>query len=113
MQPQKSIYFNSGNQSCYAYIFMLMPYYTRAHSFATCFVCDNYFEGSIKAAKRNNRGSLDRLILCSLKIGIPSDFQKLQNNNNKKEKLLEIIEETLLSLNNAIYLFMISELQTA
>lgn len=112
MQPQKSIYFNSGSQSCYAYIFMLMPYYTRAHSFATCFVCDNYFERSIKAAKRNNRGSLDRLILCSLKIGIPSDFQKLQNNNNKKEKL-EIIEETLLSLNNAIYLFMIFELQTA
>ena len=92
---------------------MLMSYYARAHLFATCFVCDNYFERSINAAKRNNRGSLDRLTLCSLKIGIPSDFQKLQNNNNKKEKLLEIIEETLLSCNNAIYLFMISELQTA
>ena len=31
---------------------------------------------------------------------IPSDFQKFLNNNNNKERLFEIIEETLLSHNN-------------
>ena len=31
---------------------------------------------------------------------IPSDFQKFLNNNNNKERLLEIIEETVLSHNN-------------
>ena len=33
-------------------------------------------------------------------MGIPSDFQKFLNNNNNKERLFEIIEETLLSHNN-------------
>ena len=33
-------------------------------------------------------------------MGIPSDFQKFLNNNNNKERLFEIIEETFLSHNN-------------
>ena len=64
------------------------------------FVCDTYFEKSIKAAERNNRGSSDRLVVRSSKMRIPSDFQKFLNNNNNKERLFEIIEETLLSHNN-------------
>ena len=64
------------------------------------FVCGTYFEKSIKAAERNNRGSSDRLVVRSSKMRIPSDFQKFLNNNNNKERLFEIIEETLLSHNN-------------
>ena len=64
------------------------------------FVCDTYFEKSIKAAERKNRGSSDRLVVRSSKMRIPSHFQKFLNNNNNKERLFEIIEETLLSHNN-------------
>ena len=56
------------------------------------FVCGTYFEKSIKAAERNNRGSSDRLVVRSSKMRIPSDFQKFLNNNNNKERLLEIIK---------------------
>ena len=60
------------------------------------FVCGTYFEKSIKAAERNNnRGTSDRLVVRSSKMRIPSDFQKFLNNNNNKERLLEIIEETV------------------
>ena len=64
------------------------------------FVCGTYFEKSIKAAERNNRGSSDRLVVHSSKMRITSDFQKFLNNNNNKDRLFEIIEETLLSYNN-------------
>ena len=52
------------------------------------FVCGTYFEKSIKAAERNNRGSSDRLVVRSSKMRIPSDFQKFLDNNNNKERLL-------------------------
>ena len=64
------------------------------------FVCDIYFERSIKAAERSNRGSLDKLVVPSSKIRILSDFQKLLNNSNTKERLFEIIKEILLSQSN-------------
>ena len=64
------------------------------------FVSDTYFERSIKAAERNNRGSSDRLFVRSSKMHIPSDFQKFLNNDNNKERLFEIIEETLRTHNN-------------
>ena len=64
------------------------------------FVCDTYFEKSIKVAERNNRASSERLVVHSSKMRIPSDFQKFLNINNNKERLFEIIEETLLSHNN-------------
>ena len=64
------------------------------------FVCDTYFEKSIKAAAKNNRGSSERLVVRSSKMRIPSDFQKFLNNTNNKERLFEIIEETLLSHDN-------------
>ena len=64
------------------------------------FICDTYFEKSIKAAEKNNRASWDKPVVRSLKMRIPSDFQKFLNNNNNKERLFEIIEETLLSHNN-------------
>ena len=51
------------------------------------FVYDTYFEKSIKAAQRNNRGSSDRLVVRSSKMHIPSDFRKFLNNNNNKERL--------------------------
>ena len=51
------------------------------------FVCDTYFEKSIKAAQRNKRGSSDRLVVRSSKMHIPSDFRKFLNNNNNKERL--------------------------
>ena len=64
------------------------------------FVYGTYFEKFIKAAERNNGGSSDRLVVRSWKMCIPSDFQKFWNNNNNKERLFEIIKETLLSHNN-------------
>ena len=51
------------------------------------FVCDTYFEKSIKAAQRNKRGSSDRLVVRSSKMHIPSDFRKFLNSNNNKERL--------------------------
>ena len=39
------------------------------------FVCDTYFENSIKAAERNNRESSDRLVVRSSKMRIPSGFK--------------------------------------
>ena len=51
------------------------------------FVCDTYFEKSIKAAQRNKRGSSDRLVVRSSKMHIPSDFRKFLNNNNNRERL--------------------------
>ena len=51
------------------------------------FVCDTYFEKSIKAAQRNKRGSSDRLVVRSSKMHIPSDFRKFLNNNHNKERL--------------------------
>ena len=54
---------------------------------------DTYFERSIKATERNNRGSLDRLSVRSSKMWISIDFQKSQINNNSKEKLFKIIDE--------------------
>ena len=38
------------------------------------FIFDTYFEKSSKAAERNNRGCSDRLVVCSLKMRISSDF---------------------------------------
>ena len=64
------------------------------------FVCGTYFEKSIKAAERNNRGSSDRLVVRSSKMRTSSDFQTFLNNNNNKERLFKIIDETLLSYNN-------------
>ena len=64
------------------------------------FVSDTYFERFVKAAERNNRGSSDRLFVRSSKMHIPSDFQKFLNNDNNKERLFEIIEETLRTHNN-------------
>ena len=49
------------------------------------FICDTYFEKSIKAAEKNNRASWDKPVVRSLKMRIPSDFQKFLNNNNNKE----------------------------
>ena len=59
-----------------------------------------YFERSIKAVERNNRRSSYRLVERSSKMRIPSDFQKFLNNNNNKERVFEIIEETVLSHKN-------------
>lgn len=64
------------------------------------FLCDAYFERSITAAERHNRGSSYRLVVCFLKMHIPNDYQKCPNNNNYKERLSKIIKETLLSHNN-------------
>ena len=61
------------------------------------FLCDTYFERSITAAERHNRGSSYRLVVCFLKMHIPNDYQKCPNNNNYKERLSKIIKETLLS----------------
>ena len=49
------------------------------------FVCDTYFEKSIKAAQRNKRGSSDRLVVRSSKMHIPSDFRKFLITTTKKD----------------------------
>ena len=65
------------------------------------FILYTYFEKSIKAAERNNRGSSNWLVVRSSKMHIPSEFQQFLNNNNNKERLFEIMKETLWSHNNA------------
>ena len=67
----------------------------------TQFILYTYFEKSIKAAERNNRGSSNWLVVRSSKMHIPSEFQQFLNNNNNKERLFEIMKETLWSHNNA------------
>ena len=67
----------------------------------TQFILYTYFEKSIKAAERNNRGSSNWLVVRSSKMRIPSEFQQFLNNNNNKERLFEIMKETLWSHNNA------------
>ena len=54
----------------------------------------------MKSPLKQQKETIDRLVVRSSKMRVPSDFQKFMNNNNNKGRLSEIIEETLLSHNN-------------
>ena len=55
---------------------------------------------TLKSPLKQQKETIDRLVVRSSKMRVPSDFQKFMNNNNNKGRLSEIIEETLLSHNN-------------
>ena len=52
---------------------------------------------TLKSPLKQQKETIDRLVVRSSKMRVPSDFQKFMNNNNNKGRLSEIIEETLLS----------------
>ena len=54
----------------------------------------------LKQKAEGSRGSSDRLVVRPSDMRIPSEFHKFLNNNSSKERIFEIIKETLLSHNN-------------